>query len=76
MAKSDNLWKYQRRKTAKRLGHGGAIGEKYMNQNPTNNQNERLFVAIPIDNIQAQVGESTIRYRKKKWTQFATFFTC
>ena len=58
---------YQGRKIAKSLGHGVAFGEKYMDHNSTHNQNERLFADIPIDSIQAQVGESTVRARKKKW---------
>ena len=71
-AKSDNLWKHQGRKIAKSLGHGVAVGEKYMDYNSTHNQNERLFAAIPTDTIQAQVAESTVRDRKKKWIQFVT----
>ena len=42
-----------RRKTAKSLGHGVVVGEKYMDHNSTHNQNERLFAAIPTDTIQA-----------------------
>jgi hypothetical protein len=66
VAKNDNLWKHQGRKTAKTLGHGVPIGEKYMNRNSIHNKNERLFVAIPIDSIQAQVSEATVKDRKKK----------
>jgi len=56
VAKSDNLWKHQGRKTAKSLGHGVVVGEKYMDHNSTHNQNERLFAAIPTDTIQAPSG--------------------
>ena len=70
VAKSDNLWKNQGRKNTKRQGHGVAIGEIYMNQNSTHNQNERLLAAILIDNIRAQVS-MVEEDRKKKWISFA-----
>lgn len=66
-AKNDNLWKHQGRKIANILGHGVAIREKYTNHNSIHNQNDRLFVAIPINSIQTQMSEVTMEDRKKKY---------
>ena len=59
---------------AKRLGHGVAIGERYMNHNSNHFQNERLFVAILIDTIRAPVGESIVRDRRKMNTICHPFY--
>ena len=74
IAKSDNLWKHQGRKTALALGHGVPIGHKYLDYNSKHLKNERLFAAIPTDSVRAQVGENTLRDRRKKYVQFATIF--
>ena len=37
VAKSDNLWKHQRNKTAKSLGYVRAIEEKHMDYKSTQN---------------------------------------
>lgn len=72
VAKSDNLWKHQGRKTTRTLCHGVPIGEKHMNRNFFDNHNEGLFVVIPIYSICIQVGESIVRDSKKTWIQFVT----
>lgn len=43
-----------------------------MAYNSTHNQKKRFFIATPTYNIQAQVGESMVVDRKKKWVQFTT----
>jgi hypothetical protein len=49
-----------------------SIGKIYISYSSSHNQNERLLATISTYSFRAQVGESTVRDRKKKLVQVAT----